>query len=338
MPVSRSQLIFHEIKSDFASPHCTSTCRIATSLMTVKFGTSRSTMRIVTNYGMPVRWSTAHYRFSRAPCTATLYAPFVSCSLVHLVLSLFFAVDLSPELRSLFHQPSSLFALSLCHSHSLSFVRLLLLTRTYSSSRVLRPDGDRNGMSFLVSHIPSPSSCDNRVLSLCLSSLLSPSSTPNVPPTIALSPSGSVSLHLSTILVLSLPLDLFSPSFPRYDFSAPPIERSSNSTTCRQIKYVFARSAHHIWGARADKTIRARKRKELFVMTRKKGRDEIGNIERGEEAKVQVGTDKKVGKREAWKGRTLCAIVAAKSETKRNERCWDRSEEGERAAKGGGYA
>lgn len=59
----------------------------------------------------------------------------------------------------------------------------------------------------------------------------------------------------------------------------------------------------------------------MFVMTRKKGRDEIGNVERGEEAKARAETDKKVGKREVRKGRTLCAIVAAKSETKRNERC-----------------
>lgn len=56
-------------------------------------------------------------------------------------------------------------------------------------------------------------------------------------------------------------------------------------------------------------------------MTRKKGRDEIGNVERGEDAKILLETDKKVRKRQARKGRTLCAIVAAKNETKRNERC-----------------
>lgn len=70
-------------------PHCTSTSRNVTSLMTVRFSTRRRTKGIVTNHGMPVRWSTAHYRFSRAPCTATLYRPLsLACSFASFRLSL----------------------------------------------------------------------------------------------------------------------------------------------------------------------------------------------------------------------------------------------------------
>lgn len=206
-------------------------------------------MEIVTNHGMPVRWSTAHYRFSRAPCTATLYRrPSLTRSFTSFCLSSSqsTSITLSPEFPSLFPQSSSLLALSLslCHGHSYPFVRLLLLTRAYSSSEALCPNSQ--SMSLLVSRTPSLSWYDNRVLSLCPSSLSSPSSTPNVPPRIALSPSDSVSLHLLTIFLLSLPFDLSSPSSSRYDSSARSIQRSSNSTTYRQIKFVLARRKHHI--------------------------------------------------------------------------------------------
>lgn len=142
-----SQSIYLGIKTDSASPHCTSTCRIVTSLMTVRSGTSQRTMGIVTNHGMPVRWSTAHYRFSRAPCTATLYRrPSLARSFTSFCLcsSQSTSLALSPEFPSLFHQPPFLHALSLtfCHGHSFPFVRLSLLAHAYSSSRVLRPNGE----------------------------------------------------------------------------------------------------------------------------------------------------------------------------------------------------
>lgn len=125
-------------------PHCTSTSRNVTSLMTARFGTKRRTKGIVTNHGMPVRWSTAHYRFSRAPCTATLYRPL---SLTRSFVS--FPLSLSPSASlpstddfpvSLSVAPSlSLFLSSTSHRFSsfsfpLSFP-LFLWTATVSLAR-----------------------------------------------------------------------------------------------------------------------------------------------------------------------------------------------------------
>lgn len=181
--------------------------------MTVRSGTSRSTMGIVTNYGMPVRWSTAHYRFSRAPCTATLYAPSVSCSLVHLVLSLFFVVDLSPEFPSLFYQPRPS-----SHSRSVTVAPCHLCVCCFSLAHTLPPEycvlTEIAVVCFSLSLIyhPPPDTItefSHSVYRRCCP----PLPPPTFPPTIAISPSGSVSLHLSTILVLSLLLDLCSPSF-----------------------------------------------------------------------------------------------------------------------------
>lgn len=134
----RSPSICYGIKSDSASPHCTSTRRIVTSLMTVRSGTSQRTMEIVTNHGMPVRWSTAHYRFSRAPCTATLYrrrSLARSFTSFRLCSSQSISLVLSPEFPSLFHQPPFLHALSL--SHSLSRSLLPIRAVVASRSRVL---------------------------------------------------------------------------------------------------------------------------------------------------------------------------------------------------------
>lgn len=115
-PLLICRSIYHGIKSDSVSPHCTSTCRIVTSLTTVRSGTSQRTMGIVTNHGMPVRWSTAHYRFSRAPCTATLYRrPSLARSFTSFCLcsSQSTSLALSPKFPSSFHQPRFLHALSL---------------------------------------------------------------------------------------------------------------------------------------------------------------------------------------------------------------------------------
>lgn len=159
----KSQSICHGIKSDSASSHCTSTCRIVTSLMTVRSGTSQRTMGIVTNHGMPVRWSTAHYRFSRAPCTATLYRrPSLARSFTSFCLcsSQSTSLALSSEFPSLFHELPFLhvFSLTLCHGHSFPFVWLSLLTRAYSSSGVLRPNGEIGAVLYpslsLVYHSP----------------------------------------------------------------------------------------------------------------------------------------------------------------------------------------
>lgn len=203
---------------------------------------------------MPVRWSTAHYRFSRAPCTATLYrrpslarsftSPRLSSSRPDL------SRVLSPELPSPSRRPSSLHALSLSIFLSLRLPRSFPFARFALLARPLPPEyyvlTEIAVLSFplcLSRAIPLPA----RASSLCLSSLLSPSFHPQCfPPTIAFSPSDSVSLHLSTIFILSLPFHLSSPSFSRYDSSAPPIERSTNSTTYRQIKFVLARRARHV--------------------------------------------------------------------------------------------
>lgn len=203
---------------------------------------------------MPVRWSTAHYRFSRAPCTATLYRrPSLARSFTsfRLCSSQSISLALSPKFPSLFHQPPFLRALSrslsvtVTPTHSCG-CRFSLAP--YSSSGVLRPNGEiAVPVSLLVPRIPSPSWYDNRALSLCLLSLLSPSSTPNAfPPQLLSHPlilSRSTSQRYSSS---PFPFDLTSPSFSRYDSSVPPIERSSNSTTYRQIKFVLARRARHI--------------------------------------------------------------------------------------------
>lgn len=98
-------------------PHCTSTSRNVTSLMTARFGTKRRTKGIVTNHGMPVRWSTAHYRFSRAPCTATLYRP---PSLTRSFASFPLSLSPSTSLPSTTDFPVSLLSLYLALSHSVS--------------------------------------------------------------------------------------------------------------------------------------------------------------------------------------------------------------------------
>lgn len=93
-------------------------------------------MGIVTNHGMPVRWSTAHYRFSRAPCTATLYRrPSLARSFTSFRLSSSQSTSLalSVEFPSSFHEPSSLCALSLLLSQSLFPFRAVVASR----SRVL---------------------------------------------------------------------------------------------------------------------------------------------------------------------------------------------------------
>ena len=99
------------------SPHCTSTSRNVTSLMTARFGTRRRTKGIVTNHGMPVRWSTAHYRFSRAPCTATLYRP---PSLARSFASFPLSLSSSTSLPSTIDLPVSLHSRHLALSRSVS--------------------------------------------------------------------------------------------------------------------------------------------------------------------------------------------------------------------------
>lgn len=247
----KSRSICHGIESDSASPHCTSTCRIVTSLLTERSGTSQRTMEIVTNHGMPVRWSTAHYRFSRAPCTATLYRrPSLARSFTsfRLCSSQSTSLALSPKFPSLFYQPPFLRALSLtlCHGRSFPFVRLSLLTRAYSSSRVLRPNGEIAVLYpslFLIYHPPPGTITElSRSIYCCCPPLPPPTFSPQL---------------LSHPLILSrstsqryssspFPFDLSSSSFSQYDSSVPPIERSSNSTTYRQIKFVLARRARHI--------------------------------------------------------------------------------------------
>lgn len=154
-------------------------------------------------------------------------------------MSLFFAVDFSRTLSGISfsllpdtvppHTPSCSVTVTPTDSCGCCFSLARTLPREYY---VLT----RNAMSLLVFHIPSPSWYDNRVLSLCLPSLLSPSSTPkrfpqNCSLTLCLAP------PLDSIPLFSLPFDLFSRSFSRYDFSAPPIERSSNSRTTRLNSY-----------------------------------------------------------------------------------------------------
>lgn len=156
-------------------PHCTSTSRNVTSLMTARFGTKRRTKGIVTNHGMPVRWSTAHYRFSRAPCTATLYRPpSLTRSSVSFSLSLSpsaslpstddFPVSLSlslPPYHSFSLPPAIVSPLSLFHYHSLSsFERSPSLSRAYTLPRCgvpLRADEERALLFLLVFHAASPS-------------------------------------------------------------------------------------------------------------------------------------------------------------------------------------
>lgn len=170
-------------------------------------------MGIVTNHGMPVRWSTAHYRFSRAPCTATLYRrPSLARSFTSFCLcsSQSTSLALSSEFPSLFHQLPFLhvFSLTLCHGHSFPFVWLSLLTRAYSSSGVLRPNGEIGAVLYpSLSLVYHPSSGTITELSRSVYYRCCPPLPPPMfPPTIALSPSDSVSLHLSTIFVLSLPI------------------------------------------------------------------------------------------------------------------------------------
>lgn len=131
-----------------------------------------------------------------------------------------------------------------CHSYDCCFSLARTLLREYC---VLTEIAEVYPSSSLIYHPPPGTITEfsRSVYRRCCP----PLPPPMFPPTIALSPSGSVSLHLSMIFVLSLPLDLSSASFSWYDSSAPPIERSSNSTTCRQIKFVLVRRARHIQGA-----------------------------------------------------------------------------------------
>lgn len=212
-------------------------------------------MEIVTNHGMPVRWSTAHYRFSRAPCTATLYRrPSLARSFTSFRLSSSWPTSLAFSLPSFLLRPAngrpSSNSLSLSFSRSVTVAPSHSCGYRFSLARTLPPEyyvlTEIAVLSLLfVSRIPSPSWCElsRSVYRRCCPPLFPP---PMFPPTIAFSPSDSVSLHLSTIFILSLPFDLSSPSFSQYDSSAPPIERSSNSTTYRQIKFVLARRARHV--------------------------------------------------------------------------------------------
>lgn len=100
-------------------------------------------------------------------------------------------------------------------------MRLSLLARAYSCSGVLRPNGEIAVPcpSLSLVYHPPPGTITEFSLSLALSvgvcrPLLPP---PTFPPTIAHSPSDSVSLHLSTIFVLSLLRSIYpSPSVPPY--------------------------------------------------------------------------------------------------------------------------
>lgn len=229
-------------------PHCTSTSRNVTSLMTARFGTKRRTKGIVTNHGMPVRWSTAHYRFSRAPCTATLYRPpSLARSFVSFPLSLSpstslpstddFPVSLSlcrsfPITLSLFHQPPFLLFLFSTIIPSLpSNGHRLTRARTLFHGAVCLYVSTRNARCFssLSFMRRPPLRSDNRLLSLAPSSLASPSPAHYAPSMLAthpLDPSRSTSrrrvasLLVSSVfsstdpllsLLLSLALSLFLP-------------------------------------------------------------------------------------------------------------------------------
>lgn len=196
----------------------------------------------------------------------------VSCPLLRLRSSLSFTIGpvfLPPPFRlslprslarTLARPPALLSPLSLFHQRSLSSSSPrplpLSLVRAHSSTRCTLRMPTRiahHWLFLLVSFTRRPPlRYDNRFLSLPPSSLARPLPRTRRPSRRALSPSRSVSLHLSAAgrgRVTSLPFAprrakpsraLFSPSSTRLDFAAPPVERSSNSMTCREIKFVLA--------------------------------------------------------------------------------------------------
>lgn len=268
--VSRSsrQSIFlnggQKATADSVSALHTSTSRnVTTSLMTVS-GSVRGDVPkgIVTNHGMPVRWSTAHYRFSRAPCTATLYRP---PSLARSKASGPLSLTPSPSPASTTVSPLARSADSprfSSFSFPLSLPLCLLAAprragRSFSSSdahtlprdvlyvchrRRRRRRGSRTtSFSSLSFTGRPPPQYDNRLLSLARP--LPRKRRPLHRTSLALSFRLAPPLDTSERLLSFLRAPRDSPrslSFSRLNFAAPPVERPSNSTTCREIKFVFA--------------------------------------------------------------------------------------------------
>lgn len=236
-------------------------------------------MEIVTNHGMPVRWSTAHYRFSRAPCTATLYrrpslarsftSPRLSSSRPDL------SRVLSPELPS----PSSLHALSLslylppAPSRSLLPARAVRASRSSSSSGVLRPNGDRGAIvsSLSLARHPPPGA------SFLYRRCCPPLSTPNVSPPHVLSHpprlSRSTSRRYSSSPFHSIyPLPLSRATIPQRPLSSVPL---TQRRTARLNSYSLA--VRVTFEAREQIRRREeRKRKEMLAATRKRGKRRNG--------------------------------------------------------------
>lgn len=241
--------------------------------MTARFGTKRRTKGIVTNHGMPVRWSTAHYRFSRAPCTATLSVLRLLLARSSPFLSLFhhrplFLPPMTFPSRSLSVAPSlSLFLSSTSHrSSSFSFplsFPLFLRTATVSlarahSSTVRCVSTCRRGTRAafppcLSCGVPLSEAITDFSRLLRRHSLPPPPHTtppPCLPLTLSirLAPPLDDASRLFSSLLYSLPPILFSLfcslslslSFCRLNYIAPPVDRSSNSTMCREIKFVYS--------------------------------------------------------------------------------------------------
>lgn len=240
--------------------------------MTARFGTKRRTKRIVTNHGMPVRWSTAHYRFSRAPCTATLYRP---PSLTRSFASFPLSLSPSASLPSTDDFPVSLcrsLPITLSRFHQPSFLLLLFSTIIPSlpsnDHRLTRARTLFHGASTWRrgTRAAFPPCLSRGVpLSQAITDFSRLLRRHSVPPPPHSTPPPRLPLTLS--IRLAPPLDdetrrrfsLLSLSFCRLNYIAPPVDRSSNSTMCREIKFVYshclALELHRIQAAtKLDKT------------------------------------------------------------------------------------
>lgn len=140
----------------------------------------------------------------------------VSCSLVHLVLSLFFVVDFSRTLslrsflpcftnhRFSMRSLSLSLSVTVTPSHSCG-CRFSLAHTLPPEYYVLTERSQCPYPSLSLVHHPPPGTITELSRSVYCR-CCPPLPPPTFPPTIALSPSDSVSLHLSTKFVLSLPI------------------------------------------------------------------------------------------------------------------------------------